>query len=310
MASITDSFLMIPRELPNYLQVAYSHRYANEPNEGCCLSRVSTVAQRIFSLVKELLFYHSTKRGFQVTREKLQKEFAKINRTVANNQMPLCIYFVSEHDETGGILGHQIYYYHMYKIQNLQQHYAVAPKLVGSQEEMIDFQRTLRTQYPGREIKLIDAVSHGFKSAWSIQSPDGPSPIKPEELRADLFEDCAPDATILLDACYTGLGNRNIADEIARKTPGRTVLAPGTSMVFSKPIIRVEAGAPKVVAVVHGNGFNCGMINASTCKAFSYSQQMPSRYPNVNDDCLLDDFFFAGEVLCHSKSTARSLSSR
>ena len=201
MTSITDSFLMIPRELPNYLQVAYSHRYANEPNEGGCLSRVCTVAQRFFNLVKELLFYHSTSRGFQETREKLQEEFAKINRAVANNEMPLCVYFVSEHDDGGAILGHQIYYYHMYKIQNLQQHFAVAPKLVASQEDMVDFQRTLRAQYPGREIKFVDAVSHGFKSAWSIQAPSGSAPIKPEELRADLFEACAPDATILLDAC-------------------------------------------------------------------------------------------------------------
>ena len=89
----------------------------------------------------------------------------------------------------------------------------------------------------------------------------------------------------MLDACTTGLGDKNIADEIARKTPGRTVLAPGPTMYFSKPVIKTEDQGPKVVSAVHG----FAVFNAYTCKSFSYRESMPSQYPYIHSEHLEHD---------------------
>lgn len=282
--SLSNTLLMLPRELPGYLKVAYSLRYANEPNMGNCVIQICRVVQRIFSLVKELIYYRPFYADFQRNKEKLNNYFATINQTIAQNQKTLCVYFVSAHDHNGAILGNHLYYYHHYKIQNLQKYFAVTAKLVASQQEMKDFMRSIKRQYPKREIKFVDVVSHGSKSSLSIHAP-GASEIPAEQIREDLFSDSAPDATILLDACMTGLGDRNIADEIARKTPGRTVLAPGPSMYFSKPIIRTRNNIPRVVSAVHG----FAIFNAYRCKSFTYKERMPSQYPYVKDKALQGD---------------------
>jgi hypothetical protein len=104
-------------------------------------------------------------------------------------------------------------------------------------------------------------------------------------LRDDLFSDCAPDATILLDACLTGLGDRNIADEIARKTAGRKILAPDSLMFFSKPVIQLRGNNPRVVSAVHG----FAIFNAYECKSFSYPMRMATRYPYVKDESIQKD---------------------
>lgn len=101
MASLSNTLLMIPRELPIYLKVAYSLRYADEPNTGNCLTRIPHVVQRTFALIKELIYYRPSYRDFQTNREKLQRDFEVINQTVSENQKPLCVYFVSAHDHQG-----------------------------------------------------------------------------------------------------------------------------------------------------------------------------------------------------------------
>lgn len=284
MASITDRFLMIPREIPSYLKVAYSVRYKNEPNSGNLLERICKVVQRTFALIREIL---SARVSFFKNREKLAADFEVINQKVSKNQKPLCVYFVSAHDFNGAILGNHLYYYHHYKIQGLQKYFAVAPKVVSSQKEMKDFMLSVKKEHAGREIKFVDIVTHGGKSSLAIQEPNSKDSITVEQLEEELFSECAPDATILLDACTTGLGDKNIADEIARKTPGRKVLAPGPMMFFSKPVIKVKDNNPKVVSAVHG----FAIFNAYECKSFSYPEKMTSQYPYVKDKNLAKDIF-------------------
>ena len=284
MATLSDTLFMIPRELPTYLKVAYSIRYKDEPNTGNYLERIIRVVQRTFTLIKELIAYRPQHLDFYRNREQLNTDFEKINNTLLKNEKPLCVYFVSAHDDNGAILGNHLYYYHHYKIQGLQKHFAVAPKIVSSQNEMKDFIISVRNDHPDKEIKFVDVVTHGGKSSLEIGTGYQTS-ITPKRLRKDLFSDCADDATILLDACATGLGDRNIADEIARATPGRTILAAGPSMYFSKPVIQVRKNQPRVVSAVHG----FAIFNAYTCKSFSYKTGQPSQYPYVKDRNLKND---------------------
>jgi hypothetical protein len=259
---------MIPRELPDYLKVAYSLRYAQETHESNHLTQVYHVTKKVFSLIKEILFYRPSPFDFHQNRKKLQKDFKEITNTLTRNTKQICIYFVSANDHNGAILGNHLYYYHHYKIQNLQKYFLVAPKLVSSQNEMKSFMKEIKEQYPKKKIEFVDVVSHGLQSGIIIH-PQGEL-LTPETIREDLFEDVSPEGTILIDACMTGLGDNNIADEIARRTPGRTILAPGPSMFFSKPIIRFENHLPKVVSAVHG----FAILRAYTCKVFSYQEKM------------------------------------
>lgn len=284
MATLSNTLLMIPRELPSYLKVAYSLRYPDKPNVGHCFARNRLVLQRTLALIKEVLRHRPTKQDFQTNREKLQRDFEAIKHRISENKKPLCVYFVSSHDESGAILGNQLYYYHHYKIRKLQKHFAVAPKLVSSQDEMKNFMTSVKDRYAGRQIKFVDIVSHGSKSFLSIQAADQPT-MSPEHLRDDLFSDCATDATIFLDACNTGLGDKNIADEIARKTPGRKILAPGPTMFFSKPVIRVQKKEPRVVSAVHGRA----IFNAYVCKSFCYPKKMATQFPFVKDESIPKD---------------------
>lgn len=283
MVCFPSSLLLIPRELPSYLKVAYSLRYANEPHENNHLTRVYHVAKKVFSLINEILLYRPSFFDFAKNREKLQKDFREITNTLTQNTKPICIYFVSANDHNGAILGNHLYYYHHYKIQNLQKHFSVAPKLVSSQDEMKSFMKEIKELYPEKKIEFVDVVSHGSKSGILID-PQGKL-LTPETIREDLFEDVSPKGTILIDACMTGLGDRNIADEIARRTPGRTILAPSSSMFFSKPIIRYKNHLLKVISAVHG----FTILRAYTCKVFSYQEKMPSRYPYIKDESFQKD---------------------
>jgi hypothetical protein len=290
---------MLPREIPRYLNVAYSLRFANEANEGNLAIRVCRTVHRVFLLIKELVSNKPWLCRFQAIREKLEEDFARIGSTVSENEKPLCVYFVSNFDNNGAILGKPVYYYHHYKIQDLQKHFSVVPKVVSSQTEMKTFLEEVKKRHPQKPIQFIDIVSHGAKSLLCINSsgtrqitsenlcvdfPETPQ-ITPETLQDDLFAESAPDATILLDACLTGLGDKNIADEIARKTPGRTILAPGTSMFFSKPVIKTQNHVSKVVGAAHG----FALFNAYTCKKFFYATKQPSQYPYVKDEALYSD---------------------
>lgn len=281
MASFSNTFLMYPREIPTYLKTAYSIRYKNELNEGNCIQRICHAVQRFFVLVREILYYPRNPAVFEQTRQTLERDFEVIHQNLAEDK-PLCVYFVRPFDYNGAILGNAVYYYHHYKIQGLQKDFAVAPKLVSTQQEMIDFMRQLKEARPNQDIRFVDVVSHGGKSSLG---QEGLGRISPEEIRDDLFSECAPDATILLDACTTGLGDRNIADEMARKNPGKTILAPGPSLFFSKPVIQRNGGVPSVVSAVHG----FAIFNAYTCKTFRYDEAMPSRYPYVRDETLQQD---------------------
>lgn len=276
---------MIPRELPNYLNVACSLYYTNEPESQNSVVRICCAVQRIFSIIKMLIFCRETQLSLSLNRFSLTQEFNELNQGIAGNQKPICIYFVSNYDNTGAILGKALRFYHHYKIKNLQKHFSVAAQVVSSQDDMKTFMKDIKQLYPQKEIKFIDIVSHGGKSSLKICSAQGEQGITAEELREDLFSDSASDATILLDACLTGLGDRNIADEIARKTPGRTVLAPGPSMYFSKPVIQTCDGIPRIVSVVHG----FAIFNAYTCKSFSYPEKRTSQFPYVKDEFLEAD---------------------
>jgi len=241
---------------------------------------VAHLVQRTFSLIKEVVTQGC---NFQATlstnQEKLQRDFEVINQTVSGSQKPLCIYFVTGFDDSGAVLSNHVYYDHHYKIQGLQQHFAVAPKVVSSQHEMKELMRVILQQSPRREIKFVDVVTHGSKSCLSIKKNDEQKCITPDILKDDLFADCADDATILLNACITGLGDRNIANEIPKKTPGRTILAPGTAMFFSKPVIELSGKEPKVVSAVHGPA----IFYAYECNFFSYPEKRPSQYPYIHD---------------------------
>ena len=280
--------------MPGYLHAAYSLRYQNEANEGNCLVRAARVVQRVCRLIREILFKPQSMSNLRTNSDLLRKDFTDITATIKENQKPICIYFVSAYDSNGAILSDPLYYYHHYKIRNLQRSFAVAPALVSSQEEMKACMMSIKQQYPQRAIQFVDVVSHGSKSCLAIQKPFSWSnqAITVSDLREDLFEECAPDATILLDACLTGMGDRNIADEIARKTPGRTVLAPGTFMYFSKPIVQKKPEGPRVAAAVHG----FALVNAYTCKSFHYDKKMATRFPYVDDQALHDDLLAIADV--------------
>ncbi len=290
-APLSTSLFMMEREFPSYLSTAYSLRYGNEPSrEGGILERIYTTIQRYFSLIKELYFYRPCCSDLIKNTKKLDSDFEKMCENIAQNTKPILAYLVSSHDENGAILGDHLYYYHHYKIKKLEEHYAVAPKVIRFQDETKEFLDNLKRQYPGREIKVVDLVTHGGRSLLGINQPSSENPqkqtfISPSNLQDAAFESCAPDASIILDACGTGLGHRNIADEIARKNPGKTVFAPGPSLAFSKPVISTASGIPKIEHVVHG----FALVNAYSCNKFHYAQAVPTPPSFTKDEHLMQD---------------------
>lgn len=224
-APLSSSLFMMERELPSYLSTAYSLTYNDKTeNQGKnTLEKICTTIKNYFSLIRNLIHYRPRESDFTEVAECLDDNFQKINEKISKNNKPICAYFVSSYDENGAILGKQLYYYHHYKIRNFEKDYAVAAKVVHTQAEMKEFLKELKTKYPDREIKVVDIVAHGFKSTIAIYNPSKESEkegfITPSNMQNVEFNDCARDATIILDACSTGTGHHNIADEIARKNP-------------------------------------------------------------------------------------------
>ncbi len=291
-APLSNSLFMMERELPSYLSTAYSLRYGDEAfsPEDNFVKKIYTTIQRYFSLIKELYYYQPRKSDFIKNIQKLDNDFIKMRGNIANNTKPICAYFVSSYDSNSAILGDQLYIYHHYKIRNFEKHYAVAPKVVRSQAEMYHFTAILKALNPGREIEVVDMVAHGGKSTIGIfQNPTSDTEegtfINPSNLEENGFKYCAPNATIIIDGCETGRGHHNIADDMARKNPGKTVFAPGPSLFFSKPVISTTSCSPKIEHVVHG----FAILNAYSFKRFHYAQTMPPQLPYTKDETLLSD---------------------
>lgn len=258
MASLSNTLLMFPRELPTYLETAYSVRYKDERNPGCLFSRILRVIKRTFALIKEMIHSRRDEDAFRSNADKLFVDFHAMNHAPNPAGKPLCIYLVQRGDHNGAILGDTAYYYHHYKIRHLQNHFHVNAQIVFSQDGVKNFINERANAAPETPIRFVDIVSHGNSDCLSI---DG---FTAAALQDDLFHRCAPDASILLDACLTGAGEHSIAEAIAAKNPGKTVLAPAAPMFFSKPVIQMKDRQPSVVSAVHGPAF----FKAYTCKSF------------------------------------------
>ena len=214
-APLTSSLFMMARELPSYLSTAYDLRFADQPidPELNVITKIYMVFERYITLIKESFYSHT----FEYNTQRLDADFQRINTKLRENAKPICAYMVSSFDNNGAILGDRLYYYHHYKIQQFEKHYAVAAKVVRCKSEMKEFLREIKASNPNREIKIVDIVAHGEKSQLYVPHSPSRSFITPSNLLNGEFEDCAPDAAIILDACSAGRGHHNIADEIAKK---------------------------------------------------------------------------------------------
>jgi len=256
---------MIPRELPSYLSVAYSLRFKDSDKQENFFKRIFEVVSQFFQLVKELITYRPNWYSFDHNIKKLDSDFDGINKRLNESDKPICAYFVSSNDRNGAIIGDPLYYYHHYKIQKFQKHFDVAAKVVRSTKEMFDQLGQLKTKYPNREIKVVDIVSHGGPSMIDINVGEQfNSTYRNENVKENEFESCAQDAVIILDACSTAVGNNSIAENIAKKNRGKTVMAPGTPLFFSKPVFVKKENEVTVKNVVHG----FAVVNAYTSKKF------------------------------------------
>lgn len=257
-ASFFSRFFMMLREIPFYLSTARALRFKAD-TEG------KNIFQQYKTLIKEILGYCPSQKNFQKNIDRLDKEFSKMTDSVAENTKPICAYFVSSHDHNGAILGDHLYYYHHYKIHNFEKQYAVAAKIIKTPGEEFQFLKQLKEKYPHRPVQLIDVVSHGDPDQICIPRGNGKF-YTCADVKKDEFKDCAKDACIILDACSTGEGARSIAEKIAKMNPGKTVIAPGTELFFSKPIICEKNGKPFVQDVVHG----LAIADAFSAKKFKY----------------------------------------
>ena len=278
-APLSSSLLMIERELPGYLSTARSLKFATDPSHNI-FQRIASVVSQTFQTAKELLAYRPRLTDFAKNIQKLDGDFAKINERIKENNKPICAYFVSCYDSNGAILGDQLYYYHHYKIKGFEEHYAVAPKVVRSTSDMYAFLSQLKNEYPNREIKVVDVVAHGSQSTICIPTnPDSPEEhLDFTKIKANEFSACAKDAVIILDACSTAQDSNNIARTIAKQNPGKTVLAPGRSLYFSKPAIKQSAEGPRVDHVTHG----FAILNAYSNKKYQYTTPLAKHIAEGN----------------------------
>ena len=257
-APFFSRLFMILRELPSYLSTARTLRFKGN-DEG------KNIFQQYQTVIKEFFNYRPSSQNFQKNIEKLDKDFSEKNNVIETNNKPICAYIVSSYDENGAILGDHLYYYHHYKINNFEKHYAVAAKVVRATSEMFQFLKQLKEKYPNREIKVIDVVAHGCPNTLCVKKQNGEF-YKEPDVQKNEFQDCAKDATIILDACSAGQGSQNIGEKIAKMNPGKTIIAPGTSLFFSKPIFTDFDGKPSVQNVVHG----FAIADAYTARKFKY----------------------------------------
>lgn len=257
-APFFSRFFMMLREMPSYLSSARALRFKDNA-EG------KNIFQQYRTVIREFFNYQPSAQNFQNNIEKLNRDFQKKNNAIEGNVKPICAYFVSSFDQNGAILGDHLYYYHHYKIQNFEKHYAVAAKVVRTASEMFQFLKQLKEKYPNREIKVVDIVSHGSPNTLYVKKENGEF-YTSSDVQKNEFENCAKDATIILDACSTGKGSQSIAEKIAKMNPGKTIIAPGVSLCFSKPIISKNNGSPSVDHVVHGFAF----VDSFTARKFGY----------------------------------------
>jgi hypothetical protein len=257
-APFFSRFFMMLREMPSYLSTAKDLRFKYK-TDG------KNIFQQYWTVIKEIIFYRLDYKDFYTNIEKLDNDFLEKNNAIGNNGKPLCAYFVSSYDQNGAILGNRLYYYHHYKIKNFEKHYAVAAKVVRTTGEMFQFLNQIKKSYPNREIKVIDIVSHGSKNTLCVKKENG-NFYTCSDVQENEFHDCAKDATIILDACSVGKGSQSIAEKIAKMNPGKTIIAPGVNLYFSKPIITKNHGHPTIDHVVHG----FALVNAFTAKKFKY----------------------------------------
>ncbi|MBS0626042.1 MAG: hypothetical protein JSS32_08335 [Verrucomicrobia bacterium] len=271
-APLSASVLMLPREIPSYLRTARSLRFPETGARENFIQKIVRIVKEYFTLIGELLGGPwPGKDMFEKNIAKLETDFEKIRGELGKSDKPICAYFVAPYDEegNGAILGDRVYYYYHYKIKNFQKDFEIAPFLAHSAEDMFKHLRELKEAYPGKEIQVVNYTSHGDPSTVLMpvspgdETAYGTNTIKPNE-----FKDCAEDATILVDACSTGRGKNSFAEAWARNNPGKTVLAPGKSLFFSKPVISRASGKAKIDYLVHG----FAIFNAPTARKFHYAK--------------------------------------
>lgn len=261
-APLSSSLFMIIRELPTYLSTAHALRYKDVEKETNLVMRICQVVCQYLKLIKEIVCYKPSRESFERNINRLDEDFATINNGLNAGTKPICAYFVSNRDHSGAILGDHLYYYHHYKIQQFQKYYDVAAKVIRDNKEIPELLKSLKSQHPNREVKVIDIVSHGTPYMLAIPAPRLQVPFED----GNEFSDCAKDAVIILDACSTGMGENSIAESIAKKNAGKTVMAPGCDLFFSKPVFEQQEQAVKINHVVHG----FAVFNAYTSKQFRF----------------------------------------
>lgn len=277
-APIGDRFMMLVRELPTYLSVAHSVSFpeTEEQKKENCVKRFFRIVGEYFKLIGEILSYPREHGQFMENSKELKRHFSKINQqtedniTGNKNDKPICNYFVSAQDFNGTVLGNDACYYHLYKIKQLERHYNVVARVVKSTQDLFDGLKEDKARFGNREIKLVDIVAHGDSGSLCIKdlfkAKSFPPNFEKDDIHNDQFRDCARDCAIIIDACSTGEGENSIAEEWARRNPGKTVFAPGAPLFFSKPIIKTINKMPKVEHVVHG----FAVFNAYTNKKFTF----------------------------------------
>lgn len=259
-APLKNRLFMMLQEMPAFLSTGYKIRYEKALKEENLLTRIIKVIPRYFQLIKEVLSYQPTTEAQQQSLEKITGDFVEISKKVQECEKPICAYFVGSDDHNGAITGDHMRYYHRYKIQKLEKHFAVSAKVVENTQQIFEHLKELKDKYPDREIKVVDIVAHGSSDSIGIATKGYDFTAK------DAFADCAEDASIILDACSVGTGRNSIAENIARANPKKSVMAPGKSLYFSKPLFKTTDGQTRVDDVIHG----FSLTNAYTSKKFTY----------------------------------------
>ena len=271
MASISNTLLIIPREMPSYVSTAYSLRFSKSPANENIIQKITRVFRQYMQLLGELLFSRNSKEMFEKNVERLKVDFEAMRERLESSTRPICAYFIAPFDHNGAILGDRSYYYYHYRIENFEKHYSVAPFLTRSAQEVFETLKDLKQKYPEREIQVVDFTSHGWPQG--VLLPNKPlqegtqeeaPPYDIAAVEEDQFKDCAKDATIILDACSTGKGEGSLAEVLAKKNRGKTFFAPKRSLFFSKPIVSETNGKSRIEHVVHG----FAIFNAYTAGKF------------------------------------------
>lgn len=267
-APLSSRLFMIIRELPSYLSTAYNLRFKNIKPESGIIPSMKGIITRCIQLIQEFLNMKMNSTCFKRNIERLDTDFDLLNKELDKTKRTICAYFVSSEDSNGAILGDHLYYYHHYKIDQFRKHFDVSAKVVRTTKEMFEHLNNLKAKYPNRSIQVVDIVAHGSPDSIVINIQSKGRTFQNEDVRENEFSACDPNATIILDACSTGYGYNSIAQVIAEKNPGKKVIAPATSLFFSKPLFKIQGSHPVIDNVVHGFAF----VNAFTARKFQVSK--------------------------------------